>query len=283
MERKVILITGCKGQLGTEMQKSLRGYKFLATDRDTLDLIDLTPECLTQNGVTHIVNCAAYTDVNGAESHRDEAFAANAEAVGKMAKAAKAAGVRVLHISTDYVFDGIDPNPYSENAPVNPLQIYGQSKLQGEQLLMRECEDAIIIRTQWLYSPHGHNFVKTMLRLAEDGKPIRVVNDQFGSPTSAQSLAEAICQILGSEWVPGVYHYSNIGLTTWFDFAKETLKLAGYAPEQVIPISTAEYPTPAIRPEHSELDKSKIINRYSLLIPLWQEALQQCIAQIYTK
>lgn len=283
MERKLILITGCKGQLGTEMQQCLRGQNFIATDRDTLPLGDITSEWLRQNGITHIVNCAAYTDVNSAESHWQEAFAANADDVAKMAAAAAGAGVNVIHISTDYVFDGADPHPYNEDAAVNPLQVYGKSKLEGERLLLQVCPDAIIIRTQWLYSPYGHNFVKTMLRLAAEGKQIRVVDDQFGSPTSARSLAEAIAVILDSEWVPGIYHYSNTGVTTWCRFAKEALSLAGYDPAVITGIPTSEYPTPAVRPQHGEIDKSKITTTYALQIPRWQEALQQCIAQIFKK
>lgn len=283
MESKVILITGCNGQLGTEMQKRLRGQRFIATDRDTLDIEDITAEWLKSHGVTHIVNCAAYTDVNGAETHILQTYYSNVYGVCCMADAAAKAGIRVLHISTDYVYDGTDPTPYTEDAPVNPLQVYGQMKLDGERYLQSQCPDAIIIRTQWLYSPYRHNFVKTMLKLASEGKQIRVVDDQYGSPTSAQSLADAICNILDDEWTPGIYHYSNEGITSWCGFAKEILKKGGYDPETVLPITTAEYPTPAMRPQHGELDKSKIVNQYQLQIPAWQDALQQCIEQIFAK
>lgn len=283
MKGKVILITGSYGQLGIEMQKRLRGHCFIATDRDSLDLEDITPEWLTNNDVTHIVNCAAYTDVNGAETHILESYFSNVEGVSRMAYAASKAGVRIIHISTDYVYDGTDSKPYTEDATVNPLQIYGQTKLEGEQTLMSQCPDSIIIRTQWLYSSHGHNFVKTMLNLAAQGKDIRVVDDQYGSPTSARSLADAIYHILEDEWVPGVYHYSNIGDTTWCRFAREALKIAGFDPNMVTPISTADYPTPAMRPQHGELDKSKIVKQYNLQIPKWQDALQQCIEEIHVK
>ena len=274
------MITGCNGQLGTEMQKRLREEEYIAVDRTTLPIENITSEWLKSKGISHIVNCAAYTAVDAAESHVEEAFKTNAISVGKMAAAAAKANVKVLHISTDYVFDGESDQPYSEDSMPAPLQVYGQSKLMGEQLLREQYPAAIILRTQWLYSPYRHNFVKTILRLAAEKKPLRVVNDQKGSPTSARSLANVVYGIITGAWIPGIYNYSNTGVISWYDFACEILKLGGYSTDIISPLSTADYPTVAERPTNSVLNKTKIIKTYALHIPDWRDELRDCIEQI---
>ncbi len=262
------------------MQKCLGGYKFFATDHSTLDLNRLTADWLRSRGITHIVNCAAYTNVDGAEKEPDAAYHTNTLGVEKMAIAAAEARVRVLHISTDYVYDGKAEDPYTETDSTNPVQVYGRSKLQGELILQQTCPDSIIIRTQWLYSPHGHNFVKTMLRMAGEGSPLSVVDDQWGCPTSARSLAQAIMQVLQREWLPGIYNYSNQGETTWYRFAQEVLRVAGYDPDSIVPVTTAQFPAAAKRPAYTVLDKSKIINSYALVLPRWQDEVKSCVEQI---
>lgn len=281
-----ILLTGANGQLGNELrlllEQRLPGITTY-TDVDTLDITDskAVSEFISVNGFTHIINCAAFTSVDKAESEQMLCYQINADAVRNLALAASETGAKILHISTDYVFDGKNNRPYNEADKVNPVSAYGTSKRKGEMALLSLCPDAVIIRTAWLYSPHGHNFVKTMLRLGQSNKEIRVVFDQIGSPTSATDLAEAIFTVLTArQWISGIYHFTNEGVASWYDFTKAIHRLAGITGCNVIPITTDLYPTPATRPFYSVLDKSKIKKTFGITIPHWEESLKKCLERI---
>lgn len=228
-----------------------------------------------------IINAAAYTAVDKAEDDRDAANLANGFAVGNLAGAAKKAGSRFIHISTDYVFDGKNHIPYKETDLVNPLNVYGKSKLLGEQLALKENPEAVIVRTSWVYSPFGANFVKTMIRLMGTRDSISVVNDQTGSPTFAPDLAEVLLQIgtNPNHWVPGIYHYSNIGNITWFQFAEAIKKHGGFHCT-INPITSGEFPTAAQRPYFTVMDCSKIGEEYGIELKPWEPALHQCLSQL---
>ena len=280
-----ILITGANGQLGTEL-RTLLDKEFpgqaLYTDRDELDLTNAkaVEAYVTNNDVTHIVNCAAYTAVDKAEEEKMLCAAINTDAVKNLAVAADAVGAKIIHISTDYVFDGTNHRPYRESDKVNPISQYGTTKRKGETLLLALAPEAIIIRTAWLYSPHGKNFVKTMLRLADTQPEIRVVCDQIGTPTYALDLARAVVAILKShQWVPGIYHFTDEGAASWYDFAKAILRIAGKK-TPVTPIPSEDFPTPAARPAYSILDRSRITATYGVDIPHWEEALADCMARM---
>lgn len=279
---KTILITGSYGQLGQSLQKSLHGDDSLNpifTDADTLDITDRgkLDRFLRENEVDVIVNCAAYTAVDKAEDDNVNASRLNTEAIGYIAEAAVNNKVKVLHISTDYVFSGESCRPYDENDEPDPHCIYGRTKLEGEGLLTGLCQDAIVIRTAWLYSEYGNNFVKTMLRLGRENKSLRVVADQIGTPTYAGDLAEVIHKILRSgDWKPGIYHFTNEGVASWYDFAKAIFRISGLSVD-VTPVATREYPTRAKRPQYSVLNKSKIKQTYSITIPYWVNSLEKCL------
>lgn len=280
-----ILVTGANGQLGHELRNILENVipgQSLYTDIDELDLTKPADveRFVVDNDVTHIVNCAAYTNVDRAEEDKLLCSAVNVDAVKNIAKAADANGIKVIHISTDYVFDGTAHRPYRESDKVNPISQYGTTKRTGETALLALAPESIIIRTSWLYSPYGSNFVKTMLRLSEANKTIRVVSDQIGTPTYAHDLAQAIVTVLKShQWVPGIYHFSDEGACSWYDFAKAIMRLSGRATE-VVPIPSEDYPTPASRPFYSILDKSLIKATYGVKPPHWEESLEQCIDRI---
>lgn len=281
-----ILITGANGQLGRELNALLNveaGVEVVATDVAELDLTDAEAvrRFVEQGAFSHIVNCAAYTDVNRAEEEPALCAKVNTEAVKNLASAAYDLGVKVVHVSTDYVFDGTASSPYRESDKVNPLSQYGTSKRKGETLLLALCPDAIVVRTAWLYSPWGNNFVKTMLRLAREGKCPRVVADQIGTPTYAYDLARAIVAILTArQWIPGIYHFTDEGAASWYDLACMTFRLSGYDPEVITPVTTADYPTPAHRPAYSLLDKSLIKKTYNLKIPFWVDSLAACLERL---
>lgn len=281
-----ILITGANGQLGREMHNILEKEfpnNALYTDIDTLDLIDLkaVERFVISNDITHIVNCAGYTAVDRAEEEKLQCSAVNVDAVKNLARVADTNGVKVIHISTDYVFDGESCRPYSESDKVNPSSQYGTTKRKGETALLALAPESIIIRTQWLYSPYGSNFVKTILKRAGDNAPLRVVTDQIGTPTYAADLAKAIYKILRShQWVAGIYHYSDSGVASWYDFAKAILELSGHDSKAVEPIPTSDYPTVATRPFYSVLDKQRIRATYGVDIPYWRESLAQCLKRI---
>lgn len=284
-----ILITGAKGQLGTEMRNILETEipgQTIYTDIQELDLTDAksVSSFVIKNEITHIVNCAAYTAVDKAEEDKALCAAINIDAVKNIANAADTVGAKVIHISTDYVFDGTAHRPYKESDKVNPISQYGTTKRTGETALIALVPDCIIIRTAWLYSPYGNNFVKTMIRLGKERPTLKVVSDQIGTPTYARDLAKAIYQILTShQWVEGIYHFTDEGACSWYDFTKAIHRIAGIKGCDVIPIPTEDYPTPAARPAYSILDKSRIKATYDISIPHWEESLADCIKRINDK
>ena len=281
-----ILVTGANGQLGTEMYNVLEEKNpgiTLYTDIDQLDLTDkkAVEHFVVKNEITHIVNCAAYTAVDKAEEDKALCAAVNIDAVKNIALAADSIGAKVIHISTDYVFDGTAHRPYKESDKVNPVSQYGTTKRAGETALIALAPDSIIIRTSWLYSPYGKNFVKTMIALGEECNELKVVSDQIGTPTYAADLAKAIYQILMShQWVEGIYHYSNEGACSWYDFTKAIHRIAGVENCDVQPIPTEDYPTAAARPYYSILDKSLIRATYGVETPYWEDSLRECIKRI---
>ena len=284
---KNILITGANGQLGNELRRTLNGNSLFNTFYTDVKELDITcseaiNEYLRKNCIEIIVNCAAYTAVDLAEDNADACRTINTTAVENIAKAAKANGAKVIHISTDYVFDGKNNIPYTEKDQTNPQTVYGKTKAEGESSLISIIpNDCIIIRTAWLYSAYGKNFVKTMLELGRTRDRLNVVCDQIGTPTYAADLASAICSIIScQEWVPGIYHFSNEGACSWYDFTKAIHRIAGIQGCKVMPVATAEYPTKAQRPSYSVLDKSKFKTTFKLEIPHWQESLERCIEYI---
>lgn len=280
---KTILITGANGQLGREMRVVLNDDIFvnaIYTDVEELDITNARAidDCLTSNKVDYIVNCAAYTAVDAAESNVELCTKLNVEAPTLLAQAATRHGAKFIHVSTDYVFDGTSCRPYRENDRVCPVSVYGKTKLDGELHIMDIAPESIIVRTAWLYSPHGKNFVKTMLELGRSRDSLRVVCDQIGTPTSALDLASAIKSFIDCEqWLPGIYHFSNEGAISWYDFTIAIHRLAGITTCHVLPCMTEDYPTPAARPHYSVLDKSKIKSTLGFEIPYWEESLEQCI------
>lgn len=280
-----ILVTGAHGQLGRSLQKEFAADKDIEaiyTGAEDLDITnaEAVERFLQENPVDMVVNCAAYTAVDKAESDNLKAAAINSGAVGNLGQAAAKYGVRVIHISTDYVFSGENFRPYEENDEPYPQSIYGRTKLEGEGLLTSFCNDTMIIRTAWLYSEFGNNFVKTMLRLAGERDEISVVSDQVGSPTYAGDLAKAIHSVIKSDrWVPGIYHFTNEGVASWYDFTKAIFEITGKN-TRVKPIRTSEYPTPAKRPLYSVLSKNKIKANYGIEIPYWRDSLKECIEKL---
>jgi dTDP-4-dehydrorhamnose reductase len=282
---KSILVTGANGQLGNALQRvpeEMDGFTWHFTDVDTLDICDKTQlhAFVQARDVSMIVNCAAYTAVDKAEDDTERCMQINRDAVRYIGEVAAATGAKVIHVSTDYVFDGAGSRPYREDDATNPMSFYGKSKLAGEQALQTVCPDAVIIRTAWLYSETGVNFLKTMLRLGAERDTIGVVADQQGTPTYAGSLAEAIRRILTAEqFAPGIYHYTDDGVCTWYDFAVKILEIAHIACV-VKPLTTAEYPTRACRPAYSVLDKTKIKETYGVSTPHWTESTGECLQQL---
>lgn len=282
---KKIIVTGSHGQLGSEIRelsKQFADYQFFFSDRDELNIVDKgqVDAEFAKVKPDYLINCAAYTAVDKAETDRETAFAINAQAVKNLAEACASNGTKFIHVSTDYVFDGNGSRPYKEDDPVSPVNLYGESKLKGEEEAIKGASDCIIIRTAWVYSAFGANFVKTMLRLMDARPEINVVSDQFGAPTYAADLAEAIMHIISSgKWVPGVYHFSNEGLINWYDFAVAIKELSNSSCK-VNPIPTEQYPTPAKRPKYSVLDKSKIRQTFQLGLKDWKSSLQECMHKL---
>lgn len=280
-----VLVTGANGQLGCALRRLLDREmpgEAIYTDKQELDLTDAAAveNFIRDNEVTHIVNCAAYTAVDRAEEEKRECALINTDAVKNLAAAADMFGAKIIHISTDYVFDGTNHRPYRESDKVNPISQYGTTKRKGETALLALAPESIIIRTAWLYSDTGHNFVKTILSLAEKQNEIRVVCDQIGTPTYARDLAEAVLAVLKShQWVAGIYHFTDEGAASWYDFAKAILRIAGKK-TQVVPIPTEDYPTLAQRPAYSILDRSRIKATYGVEIPHWEDALADCVKLI---
>lgn len=287
---KTILVTGSNGQLGSELHEIAHQYpfQFLFTDVHQLDITSQTSVDFFFNNHTidYCINAAAYTAVDKAESDQERAFLVNATAAQILASTCSKFQIPIIHISTDFVFDGKQQTPYSEDSSENPLSIYGESKLEGEKLVCSATIQSIIIRTSWLYSFYGKNFVKTMLQLAKQKETLGVIADQVGTPTYAADLAKLILYIIESlekdkdknnYW--GTYHYSNEGIASWYDFAKAIFDLSNTS-IRLNPIKTQEYPTPAQRPTYSVLDKSKIKKVFNLEIPYWRDSLACCIKKL---
>lgn len=288
-----IIITGAKGQLGSDLvpRLNMAGHEVIGFGSKELDITsaeqtlkavkDLSPEC--------IINCGAYTKVDLAEKEKESAFAVNQTGAANLADAAEAAGAALIHVSTDFVFDGDKATPYSETDKTNPLSIYGASKLAGEEEIIKRTDKHFIVRTSWLYGTGGNNFVKTILRLAAERESLRIVYDQAGSPTWTADLASALLNIVKSvetgEKKYGVYHYSNEGVASWYDFAhmilEETARRADFKCRNLEPILTSEYPTPARRPAYSVFNKSKIKKEFGISIPHWRVSLRGMINELY--
>lgn len=279
---QTVLVSGKNGQLGSEllsMYMSYPQYKFIFLGKEELDLSSQTSirSAFEQYRPHYFINCGAYTLVDKAETERDIAEKINGENVGYIAQLCRQYNTTLLHISTDYVFDGNNKHPYKTNNETNPVNFYGQTKLLGEELALKENDKTVIIRTAWVYSSFGKNFVKTMLRLMNERDEISVVNDQLGAPTYARNLAAAICDIVVSDRKKyGVYHFTDSGVISWFDFAVEIKNLADLDCK-INAIPTSEFPTPAKRPHYSVLDKSKIEQDYNVVPKDWKESLKECM------
>ena len=275
-----VVVTGARGQLGQTLRELISqrdDIQPVYVDIDELDLTDKerVEEFFENIKADAIVNCAAYTAVDRAESEPELAEKVNTVATGNLADAARKNGAKLIHISTDYVFNGEGGRPYKESDPTDPQTVYGRTKLEGERLMQELNPEAIIIRTAWLYSLYGKNFYLTMREKALGGERVRVVNDQHGSPTFAGDLAKAILEILtANRWVPGIYHFTNEGATTWFDFTREIYRTLGADPDLVEPVSSEEFKSAARRPRYSVLNKLKIKDTYRLTIPKWEESLR---------
>lgn len=283
-----ILITGANGQLGNEMRliaEQHPEHTYFFTDVAELDICEakLVSDYVSDNNIDCVINCAAFTAVDKAEdsSNRLLCDTLNRLAPQYLAHAADIAGATFIHISTDYVYDGRSYLPYKEEDKCHPKSVYGSSKLAGEIGAISACSHTVIIRTAWLYSPFGNNFVKTMLRLGKERDELNVVFDQVGTPTYAYDLAQAIFAIIAAQTIlPGIYHFSDEGVCSWYDFAKAIHRFSGINTCKVHPVHTLEYPTAAFRPHFAVLDKTKIKTTYHIDIPQWEDSLQHCLARM---
>ncbi|KAA4776639.1 dTDP-4-dehydrorhamnose reductase [Bacteroides fragilis] len=280
-----ILVTGANGQLGNEMQVLAREnlqHTYFFTDVQELDICDeqAVYAYVSEHKIDIIVNCAAYTAVDKAEDNVELCDKLNNIAPGYLARAAQANGAAMIQVSTDYVFDGTAHIPYTEEEPTCPASVYGSTKLAGEQNVMDHCEKAMVIRTAWLYSIYGNNFVKTMIRLGQERDSLGVIFDQIGTPTYANDLAQAIFAAINKGVVRSIYHFSDEGVCSWYDFTIAIHRLAGIASCKVKPLHTADYPAKAPRPHYSVLDKTKIKDTFGIEIPHWEESLKRCINQL---
>ncbi|MDE5783563.1 MAG: dTDP-4-dehydrorhamnose reductase [Prevotella sp.] len=280
-----ILITGCNGQLGNEVQlleKEHQEHTYFNTDVQELDITDkeAVRAFVNEHQIDGIVNGAAYTAVDKAEENQTLCQLLNATAPGYLAEAMEERGGWMIHISTDYVFDGTNHTPYVETDPVCPNSTYGRTKLAGEQAVLDGCRRSMIIRTAWLYSTFGNNFVKTMIRLGKEKSDLGVIFDQIGTPTYARDLAVAIFAAIKQGIVPGIYHFSNEGAISWYDFTKAIHRIAGITQCRVRPLHTSEYPAQANRPHYSVLDKTKIKQTFAIEVPYWEESLKECIERL---
>jgi dTDP-4-dehydrorhamnose reductase len=284
-----VLVTGATGQLGSEVVRCLQqqGHEVTAPRRAEMDFLD--PDAVAQKVDSlrpdWVINCAAWTQVDGAETEPEAAFVINRDSPGRLAESVAHLGGRMLHVSTDFVFDGRQDRPYREDDDPNPIGIYGRSKLAGEQVVQAALPGVTLLRTAWVYGVHGHNFVKTIIRVAQAGKPLRVVADQVGSPTWARDIAGAITVLVGKE-ASGLYHYTSAGSTSWHGFATAILEeaaRAGFelATDTIEPIPTSAWPTPATRPAYSVLDTHKIREHLDAPIPDWRESLKSMLEELY--
>ena len=288
--KPLIIVTGKNGQLGWELEQLVgtlsERYHFIFTDRGLLDLAN--PNSIApffeQFQPNYFINCAAYTAVDKAESEKELALTINATTVGEIAKCCEQQNCKLITISTDYVFNGEGNSPYKTDTPTDPVNFYGYSKSVGEAFAQKNNPSSIIIRTSWVYSEHGNNFVKTMLRLMKEKPDLKIVNDQIGCPTYAADLAKAIISIVeevqqGNEHA-GIYHYSNTGIISWFDFAVAIKRIADH-PTALYPITTAEFPTPAKRPAYSVMDTTKIAQDFGISLSDWEESLKAFFHKVY--
>lgn len=281
----IIMVTGSSGQVGRqfrELSTTMPSNQFVMLTRDDMVIHDLRSvrSMFATVKPQYFINCAAYTAVDQAETNKDEAYLINGDAPGILAQVAKECNVPFIHLSTDYVFDGMATVPYKEDHLTEPQNVYGASKLEGEKRVFLLNEAAIVIRTSWLYSAYRKNFVKTMLSLMQQREEINVVNDQVGSPTWTGDLATGIISILRApEWKPGTYHFSNDGTISWFDFANAIKELKGLSC-RINPVTTPEYPTPARRPPYSVLDTTKIQQVYGVKPSYWKDSLQECLLRM---
>lgn len=280
-----VLVTGAAGQLGCSLRRATEGSEdcYIFTDVDQLDITSQSAveEFVASERIDIIVNCAAYTDVERAESEEDVAHRINATAVVHLAEAARKNDALLVHISTDYVFMGGCCGMLSEQSHPQPLNAYGRTKLAGERAIEASGCHYIILRTAWLYSEYGHNFVRTMLRLTAEREQVRVVSDQLGSPTYAGDLAEAIVAIIAERnFHEGIYHFTNLGECSWWQFATEIARLAGHTQCSVVPCTTAEYGARAARPHYAVLDKRKFMTTFRRDIPEWKESLKRCLDEL---
>ena len=264
------------------LEKENPQHTYYNTDVQELDITneEAINQFIENNEIDGIVNCAAYTAVDKAEENQDFCMKLNATAPKYLAKAIDKRGGWMIQISTDYVFDGTNHRPYVETDAVCPNSTYGRTKLAGEAAVLTNCKNSMIIRTAWLYSTFGNNFVKTMIRLGKEKPELGVIFDQIGTPTYARDLAVAIFAAINKGVVPGVYHFSNEGVISWYDFTKAIHRIAGIKDCKVRPLHTAEYPTPAARPHYSVLDKTKIKQVFGIEIPYWEESLEECVKKL---
>lgn len=282
---KTVLVTGSNGQLGSEIRIAAAlypQYRFIFTDVQELDITNevAVHDFFAANKIDVVINCAAYTAVDKAEEDEELCYLINSHAVEILGKVSSAFNSAIIHVSTDYVFNGKSYLPYSEDVPVAPASVYGKSKLAGELALMQVNPAAVIVRTSWLYSSFGSNFVKTMLKLGRERDELKVVFDQVGTPTYAADLAGALLQIANQGVAhPGIFHYSNEGVCSWYDFTIAIHKLAGVSC-RVLPIESHEYPAKTPRPHYSVLNKARIKSVYGVLIPHWEDGLKRCLEKI---
>ena len=285
---KNILITGCNGQLGNEMKLLAAEnpqFNYFFTDVAELDITNeqAVNDYIVEHEIDCIVNCAAFTAVDKAESNEQLCDMLNHIAPGYLAKAINQRNGYIIQVSTDYVFDGTNHTPYREDEPTCPTSVYGRTKLAGEEVVLASCPKAMIIRTAWLYSTFGNNFVKTMLRLGREKDKLGVIFDQIGTPTYARDLALAIFTAMNQGIKLGIYHFSNEGVISWYDFTKAIHRIAGITNCHVSPLHTSEYPTPAARPHYSVLDKTKFKETYNVEVPYWEDSLKDCIQLLENK
>jgi len=288
MDKPLVIVSGANGQLGKELRHWSgtdleHRYIFFGRDDMPIDNFGLVRQVFLADSPAFFINCAAYTAVDKAEEQKEAAFLINAEAPGALADLCRLKGTRFIHISTDYVFNGDKAQPYLENDETDPPNVYGASKLEGEMKVLANNPGAVIIRTSWLYSAYGKNFVKTMVALMKDRSSISVVDDQWGSPTYAADLARDIIRILRSEaWHPGVFHYSNEGGINWYTFALAIRELSGASCE-VNPIPSSQYPTPARRPAYSILNTGRFTDTWGIRMHPWKKSLSECLDRLGVK